>query len=292
LWQAVDMSILTIAKPETYEAERLIAAGSALGYPVTVTPYTDLVISVDSASRSIWYQGAPLDKQFRAVYLRYLYPYVSEGLLLAAWAAKHGLQVVDAALAEGHYVQSKMYNAWRLAQAGLPVPAGFQTMTTELARERLAKMAGPVIAKGVHGSRGKYVFKLDDPAQQLDELPADTVGLFTFQQFLEIDTEYRALVLDGQLLGVVSKTAAAFDFRRNASLGGRTEATELRPELTDLCERAATTLGYRLAGVDLAISAGRPYILEVNRAPGWQAFEAATGLDVAQAFIKSVAAHR
>jgi glutathione synthase/RimK-type ligase-like ATP-grasp enzyme len=169
------------------------------------------------------------------------------------------------------------------------VPTGFQAMRQEIARQRLADTHQPVVAKGVHGSKGKYVFRLDDPAEELERIDDDLVGFFTFQQYLEVEREYRVLVLDGQPLGAISKQPAKGDFRRNFSLGGQVEAAELNADLREICRQAAQTLGYQFAGVDLAISHGRPYILEVNRSPGFAGFEEATGQNVAAAFLKMVA---
>ena len=291
------MRLLVIGLEHLYESRRLLEEGGRLGHDVSVRPFPDLLFSVgqlgqapDSPVKStILLDGQPIDRQFDAVYIRYFYPYISEALTLAEWAYRRGLALIDRSLATANFVHSKMYNAWKLAEAGLPVPPGFQAMRQEIARERLADLHQPIIAKGVHGSKGKYVFRLDDPAQELERINDDLVGFFTFQQYLEIEREYRVLVLDGKPLGAISKQPAVGDFRRNVSLGGQVEAAQPDAEHLAICRQAAHVLGYQFAGVDLAISRGRPYILEVNRSPGFAGFEEATGQNVAAAFLTMVA---
>lgn len=291
------MRLLVIGLEHLYESRRLMEEGGRLGHDVVVRPFPDLVFTVGTLDQvpgspiesSVLLDGQPIDERFDAVYIRYFYPYISEALTLAEWAHRRGLTLIDRSLATDNFVHSKMYNAWKLAEAGLPVPTGFQAMRQENARQHLTGLHRPVIAKGVHGSKGKYVFRLDDPAEELEKINDDLVGFFTFQQYLEIEREYRVLVLDGQPLGAISKKPVKGDFRRNFSLGGQVAAATIDANLRETCRRAAKTLGYQFAGVDLAISQGQPYLLEVNRSPGFAGFEEATGLNVASAFLDMVA---
>ncbi len=280
--------MLVIGLPELYESRRLRSEGRGLGWRVDVAPFDRLAFEVGAGGRRAFCGRRDLFREYDTLYFRYFHPYVSEALLLAESAARRGLRVIDRTLASSNFVQSKMYNYWKLSEAGLPVPAGFQVMNLALAKPRLAGARWPLVAKGVHGSKGRYVFRLDSPAaaRQLND---DLVGFFTFQEYLPAEAEYRVLVIGGRSVGAMLKRQTSDDFRRNIAVGAVGEAATLPRPLSRLCEKAARTLGYEFAGVDLAVTGGRPCIFEVNRSPGFQGFEQATGLNVARLFLNYAA---
>lgn len=109
---------------------------------------------------------------------------------------------------------------------------------------------------------------------------------FLFERFLDVRHEYRVLVLGGRVLGSVRKDDVPGDFRRNASLGGTGVPSSPSAAVRRICERSARILGCEFAGIDVAVAKdGRTYVLDVNRAPGFIAFERDTGMNIAEAFI-------
>ncbi|HTK59695.1 MAG TPA: ATP-grasp domain-containing protein, partial [Candidatus Baltobacteraceae bacterium] len=256
-----------------------------------VVPMKDLRLVVRERGRGAFVPSGSVFA-YDVLYLRHFHPYISEALLLAEWAEAEGLAVIDRALTEGHHVQSKMYEYWKLSSAGLPVPPSFQVMSLKNAYAALGGSAFPLVAKGVHGSAGRYVFKLEDEASARAALTEDLVGSFAFQDYLELEAEYRVVVIGYRAFGTMRKVGISGDFRRNVALGSDGELAELPPEWLRMCEEAARLLKREFAGVDLAVSGGKPYILEVNRRPGFAGFEKATGLNVAEAFIAYVAQDR
>jgi RimK family alpha-L-glutamate ligase len=283
------MKMLVISLPDLYEAGRFREEGLRLGHCVDIVPFDRLSFVIRPRRRTVLVDGRDLFRSYDTIYLRHFYPYVSEALHLAEWARRRGLRVIDRRLAEQNFVQSKMYNYWKLAEAGLPVPAGFQVMNLKAARRLLGAGRWPVVAKGVHGSRGRYVFRIGSPNQAKRELTEDLVGFFTFQDFLKIDAEYRVMTVGFKALGAMQKLPPAGDFRHNLAVGATGVAADLPPRFMRLCEKAARVLGQEMCGIDLAVSRGRPCILEANRTPGFEGFEPATGVNVAAAFLSYAA---
>jgi RimK family alpha-L-glutamate ligase len=283
------MKMLIVSSPELYEAGRFQAEGSRLGHRVDVVPFEKLSFIVRPRRTTVLIDGRDLFRSYDTLYLRHFYPYISEALHLAEWARKRGLRVIDRRLAEKNFVQSKMYNYWKLAGAGIPVPPGFQVMDLRTARRLLDRRRWPVVAKGIHGSRGRYVFRLDSPRQAERELTQDMVGFFTFQDYLKIAAEYRVMTIGFKAIGAMRKIPPAGDFRHNIAVGAVGIAADLPPKMLRLCEKAARLLGHEMAGVDLAIVRGRPCILEANRTPGFESFEPVTGINVAEAFLRYAA---
>jgi len=282
------MRILIIGQPERSENQRLVEEGLRLRHEMTAVAIDQVVFEMDSGFRAL-VEGRDVRKMFDAIYIRGIFPNVSEALLLAELAHTNGIRVMDLTLATENYIQSKTYQTWRLGQAGISMPHGFQTADWEDMRERMSDMKWPLVLKGVHGSQGLHVHRCATEADAKELFDTHEHGFFIVQPMLDIKEEYRVLTLGGRSLGAIRKEAAAGDFRRNISQGGTAEAADLPEKLTMLCERAARELKFEFAGVDLAITADdQPMILEVNRSPGFSGFEEATGVNVAAEVIEHI----
>lgn len=283
------MRLLIVANPETAECGRLLTEAGRLGHDARAVAVRDLSFEAgDSVRASV--DGADVAESFDALYLRNIYPFISEGLLLAEMMHLSGKRVVDRCLATDNYVQSKTYNAWKLERAGIFTPRGFQTADENEVSARLSDAAFPVVVKGVHGSRGERVHLCENTEAVVEVLHAAPEMPFIVQERLDIAREYRVLTVGFRAIGAVLKHAAPGDFRHNLSLGGTAEPIELPDALLGICEKASETLGYEFAGADLAIlKDGRAVMLEVNRAPGFCGYERATGENVAKRFVEYVA---
>jgi ribosomal protein S6--L-glutamate ligase len=94
-------------------------------------------------------------------------------------------------------------------------------------------------------------------------------------------------VLGGRIAAAAALRPVEGDFRSNFHLTGSAEAVEPEEAIGSLAVSAARTLGLGIAGVDLVIDdRGRPWVMEVNYAPGFQGLEAATGIDIAGAMVE------
>jgi hypothetical protein len=95
-----------------------------------------------------------------------------------------------------------------------------------------------------------------------------------FIEFLPVQTEYRAHIVCGQVISLAEKVGGRVEgvYCRNLRTGWTFE--ERRPE--DLChpdivkmsKKAVKVLGLHFGAVDILISKGKPFLLEVNTAPG------------------------
>lgn len=109
------------------------------------------------------------------------------------------------------------------------------------------------------------------------------------QQYIEIEDEFRGIVLGGKCLGLVKKIAAEGKIARNASQGGTFFKTE-DETIVRFIEVNASKKG--LIGIDVARDiTGKLHYIESNRSPQWKSFEAATGVNVARILVE-YAAHR
>ncbi len=111
------------------------------------------------------------------------------------------------------------------------------------------------------------------------------------QRFVESGgIDYRLFVVGDEVRACVRRTAPHGDWRSNAALGATVEQAVADREWAQVALRAARALGLDFAGVDLAVTAQGPTVLEVNGVPNFRAVFEATGKDMAQAMADWVAA--
>jgi ribosomal protein S6--L-glutamate ligase len=103
------------------------------------------------------------------------------------------------------------------------------------------------------------------------------------------------LVIGGEAVAAMRRSAKEGDFRSNIHRGGAGERAEAGPAVAELARRAARAVGLDIAGVDILESARGPLVLEVNSSPGFQGLEDATDRDIGREMIRfaaSLAARR
>lgn len=169
---------------------------------------------------------------------------------------------------------------------GLPVPASVLTRDFSRMEEIIQRLGGfPVVAKVLQGTQGVGVMLLED-LQSLRSVCETLHGLgqdVLLQRYVREGkgSDLRVIVVHGEVLACMERTAPAGDFRSNIHRGGVGKVRKLSPETAKLAVQAARVLGLELAGVDLIESRDGPQILEVNSSPGFQGIEQVTGLNIA-----------
>lgn len=178
----------------------------------------------------------------------------------------------------------KDYTARLLARDGLPVADGFLLLEGASQAEALAwarPRPGPLWIKpnGGHGGAGvRRVSDVDALGAALGPLRAAVGGHVLVQRHLE-GRDYRVVVLKGEVLGAWERRPGAGRHTANLSTGGSAHDLRPCPEAAGLAARACAALGLRFAGVDLiapdlARSARGAVVLEINSAPGLDAYAA------------------
>lgn len=147
----------------------------------------------------------------------------------------------------------------------------------------------PLLLKPAAGKKGRGIHVVEDVdggmrlLEEHFEFQEHTDEPFFLQDLVEFRKEYRILVVDGAALGVAEKIRQPGALAANAAQGAWFVAADA-PEVV----RAALphVSGEGILGVDVAVdAAGEVHVIEANRAPEWEAFERATGLNVARLLI-------
>ncbi len=131
----------------------------------------------------------------------------------------------------------------------------------------------PLIVKPLAGREGEGVQKIDD-RESLAEAVASQEFPVLIQEYLDIETEYRVLVVGGEALGTVAKRGGE-GVTRNFAQGAEFEPVD-RPVLEDAAVDIASRMGIEVAGVDIVETAdGGYHEIECNRCPQFKGFAAA-----------------
>ncbi|WP_329274103.1 ATP-grasp domain-containing protein [Streptomyces sp. NBC_00691] len=173
-------------------------------------------------------------------------------------------------------------------------PLGAAELDLVLSR---ANVRFPVMVKPARGSKGDGVHRCDTMAELLASVSTVRHNDMIIQNFVQIGAEYRAVTLNGRLLGVAEKLADPDTIVRNAATGALFEAASAR-DVQKIRQYLAGIPGRRgLVGWDIALTGREPtgedryLVIERNSTPQWHAFQAATGIDVAAQVMDEFVAH-
>jgi ribosomal protein S6--L-glutamate ligase len=148
-----------------------------------------------------------------------------------------------------------------LRTAGVPTPDTFVADRAEHLVPLLA--AGPLIIKPYRGSRGHGVRVVWD-ADELDEISSTDGPLFAQRYQKPEGPDRKIYCIGGQVFGV----ERVWPPLSHKDKVGR--PFTITPELRDIALRCGRAFGVDLFGLDIIISAGRPYVVDVNNFPGFK----------------------
>lgn len=153
----------------------------------------------------------------------------------------------------------------------------------------------PLVGKPNRGCRGENVRLLKtlmDAICYVDNFFTHehySKSALILQKYIEVEKEYRVMVLHGKSLGMVEKIAGEGQIAHNASAGGQFIPAH-DESIIEFTLQNTSRKGILGADVIRDIS-GRLFLLEANRAPQWHAFEMATGMNVASSIIENAWNH-
>ena len=188
----------------------------------------------------------------------------------------------------------KFHSLRILAQHGLPIPPSLTVGSSEFLENAVAKMGDyPFILKPFYGTHGRGIMLLDTPTSLTSAVNAlcDLHHDYVIQPFIAEagGVDIRVLVVGGEAIAAMKRSAPPGEFRANIHKGASGEAVTLPEEYIRLAIDATAALELEIAGVDLLETNNGPVILEVNPSPGFEELEAVTGIDIAAAIIKFAA---
>ena len=256
------LCIISVEKGQ-YEIKRIVEEAEKLGIKTTVASPAEIT------KNDL--------KDFSHILFRAISSSSAEAKKLAADALSLHLKIVDEKIALGK-ARNKYQNYMLFKENKLFVPATI--LLSEIKEKGFQDFEGEeIVVKDIRGKRGIDVHKC-----MKSELPTLIPKLnakkdYMLQEFVKIEKEFRVFVVGKKVLGAIEKKSDSW--LKNIFQGAKAKKAKLNAELKAAVLIAVKSVGTEIAGVDAAITSKGIFILEVNRSPGFQAFEQSTGINVA-----------
>jgi len=266
-----------------------------LGAELTMIKYRQLKLVGDS----IFFGGKNL-VDFDLWYFRAVGSELEWAELLKLYAKKNEIPVVDEYLLnEGPLQRFKSVMGVRLNSAAVPYPKTSMVESFADLNEELKKWPLPVIVKLSQGGRhgmGTFFIKTISDLEELHKKLEERKNLakeenkkplayrgFLIQEYIPNDGDFRVITVGYQCIGGFKRQPKDESLVMNKSLGKSEKLDKIPEDVIEIAEKAAKVLQVEVAGIDLAKDSrtGKIYIIEVNEAPQFKAFEKRTGINAA-----------
>ncbi len=255
---------------------RYLNSNSKNKYRAFLFSFQDLYFDIKSGKVKIKVKNYDITN-FDLVFVRRAGKYVRFMGAISKYLDYKRIKFVDPAFREIGMSMDKASSALRLAIKRIPLPHTIFCFKESVLknRNRIIKTLGfPIIAKAILSQRNQNIYILKNE-NDFVELFKETDKEFIFQKFIDIEKEYRFLILGDKVRVLEQK------FKRNyenlkveyQDLTGPSIFLDLycaTQNANKIALRSAKLLGLDISGVDLAIEKDtkKIYIIEVNKGPG------------------------
>ena len=275
--------------PQNHSTRRLSEAALNAGHTPEILDPFGFYLHIGGTGNRITYEGKPAE-DFDVIVPRLSRTTARYGEEVVAHFEWIGTPVINRAkpIAAARH---KFHSLRILAQHGLPVPPSLTVGSTTSLENAAAEIGNyPFILKPFYGTHGRGVMLLDTRTSLTSAVDAlcDLHQDYVIQPFIaEADgIDIRVLVIGGEAIAAMKRSAPPGEFRANIHKGASGEAITLPEEYTHLAIEATAALELEIAGVDLLETNEGPVVLEVNPSPGFEELESVTGIDIANAIIE------
>lgn len=274
-----------------YSTRRLTEAGRERGHDVKVINYLRCYMDITARRPMVMYQGKPL-KDFDAII-----PRIGASRSFYGTAVVRQFEMMNVFTAADSQAISRSRDKLRslqiLATAGVDLPVTSFAHDTKDSSDLIEIVGGaPVVIKLLEGTQGLGVVLAETKkaAQSVIEAFRGLDANILVQEFIKESKgeDIRAFVVGRRVVAAMRRQGPPGEFRSNLHRGGVAERTKLTPTERKTAIKAASTLGLKIAGVDMVRSDRGTLVLEVNSSPGLEGIETASSEDVAAAIIKYV----
>lgn len=283
---------LLASNPELYSNRRIMEAAAERGHEVFFLNIKQCYMKLDADTPEVHYRGGRVLNDLDAIIPRIKPSVTFYGCALTRQFESMGIYALNTSAAITQS-RDKLFSLQLLLSKGLDIPTtGFANSPIDT--NDLIEMVGgaPLIVKLLEGAQGRGVVLAETKkaAESVINAFKSLRANLLVQEFVKEaqGKDLRCFVIDGKVVASIQREAAPGEFRANIHQGGSASVVKVSPEEKKLAIRAASTMGLKVAGVDIIRSSKGPLLLEVNSSPGLEGIESATGKDIAGVMIASI----
>lgn len=284
------MIIGVIGNAESWYLEAICAAAESRGHRALRLEFPQLSAQILGGKLTVT-QGESSLHELDSLIVRTMPPGSLEEVVwrmdLLSGLQDHGVQIVNSPRSLECAVD-KYLTTQRLAAAGLPVPNTIVCENSDVALKAFEQLGGDVVVKPLFGAEGRGILRVSHPEMALRTfrtLERLDTALY-IQKFFDSPRDYRVLLLDGDVIGAMTRTPVDGEFRANAAQQGHCERWSPPESAVKMAQESARVCGCIFAGVDLmADGQGGYQVIEVNAVPGWRALQRVCEVNVADRLI-------
>ena len=223
--------------------------------------------------------------------------YLDKDKYTADLLEKQGLRLFNRAEAI-EKCDDKMTTQIALSNEGIPMPKTLpgllcytpdEKVPEESLRIVAEELGFPLIAKASYGSMGNEVFLVNDFGSLRTRAEELKCKPHLFQRFIASSRgrDIRLSVIGGKFVAAMERRSTS-DFRSNIERGAVGVAIDPPSEVAAMAEKAAKILGLDYCGVDVLIGDEGYYLCEVNSNAFFKGLEAATGVNIAEKYVRYI----
>lgn len=226
---------------------------------------------------------------FDIIYFRVVGKRLEDATLVANYARDHGVRIVDRLYQDSLLVPSSISKAMETAKtikANVPMPKTIFGSLEHLRRVAPEKLGFPFVIKSTTGKKAREVWSPNSESELAELVKTLSVmersgARFFAQEFVRASQRYRAFVLGGEVVAVLTQPTK---WRRRFSdkAEGEKGLVEATSEMKVLAVEAANAVGLDISGVDIlkVDETGELLIIEANAAPSWNLVKKYTDMNV------------
>jgi ribosomal protein S6--L-glutamate ligase len=280
---AVNLTVLSRSS-EIYTTRRLVEAAQARGLAVRVVDPLEVEMGLGDEAPQVYWRRRRFPRTDVVV------PRIGLSIHQYGLAVVNQLELIGIPVLNGAYgiaaSRNKMRSLQMLSAAGVRVPRTVMASDPSGLKEMVRLVGGvPVLVKLLSVNEKSGVM-ICESLQSLEAALEAILGLgqnIVVQQYLKgaKGRDLRALVVGGEVVAAMRRSAPLGRFARNLRRGAQFEEVELPPAYAHAAIEAARILQLEVCAVDMLEVKGGPRVFEVNSSPSIKEAETTCGVDAA-----------
>ncbi|MBU2595296.1 hypothetical protein KJ713_00470, partial [Patescibacteria group bacterium] len=220
------MKIAILGCERSWSVRKIEEIAKKRGHQVTFIRDRDLVVKIDP-KLEVSINGIKDLKNYDVLLRRRIVHGYLQSLIAARYMRRHGKLALPTRIDVGQALDDKMTQAVKLHSAGVRHLPVFQALTRKNALRLLKMVDYPIIIKGIIGTKGRQVFKVNTKSAALKIIKKYRYANVLIQEFVNIKHDRRIFVVGKKVLGVMKRIIPKGEYRANIAQGARAEKAKL-----------------------------------------------------------------